>query len=396
MNGRKQLLLICGFALSLSFMASSLTALLVSRYYSRLPFNLLNSLCCHMVEQEPEVQKLIAAALKEHTRDAEIPEKTPDRGLLPALGYRASDFVMVSPGESLLLGAAGFSAGLLLFTLTFLYRNQKEALRIQALADYLEMAGIKKADLIRTSGEDAFSRLEDEISKTVTALQHTKDMAVDARNRFAENLSNIAHQLKTPITSISLSLQTMAQGRDNRQAAQIQRQLLRLTRLEEALLLLSRLDAGALVFQKEKVDVFTLLVLGADNLQELSARYETSIDIVQLGEMAVTADLEWTMEAVMNLMKNCMEHNRGGVIHCSYDQNPLYTQIRIWDEGKGFAKEELPHIFERFYRGKEAREGGIGIGLALAKEIIESQNGTLHAMNIPDAGACFEIRFYSH
>ena len=184
MNGRKQLLLICGFALSLSFMASSLTALLVSRYYSRLPFNLLNSLCCRMVEQEPEVQKLIAAALKEHTRDAEIPEKTPDRGLLPALGYRASDFVMVSPGESLLLGAAGFSVGLLLFTLTFLYRNQKEALRIQALADYLEMAGIKKADLIRTSGEDAFSRLEDEISKTVTALQHTKDMAVDARNRF--------------------------------------------------------------------------------------------------------------------------------------------------------------------------------------------------------------------
>ena len=102
------------------------------------------------------------------------------------------------------------------------------------------------------------------------------------------------------------------------------------------------------------------------------------------------------MEAVINLMKNCMVHNRGGTIHCTYGQNPLYTEILIWDEGNGFDKEDIPHLFERFYRGKNACTGGIGIGLALAKEIIERQNGTIHAKIMPEGGACFEIRFYCH
>ena len=98
----------------------------------------------------------------------------------------------------------------------------------------------------------------------------------------------------------------------------------------------------------------------------------------------------------MNVMKNCMEHCPGGKLHCSYEQNPLYTEILIGDDGEGFAKEDIPHLFERFYRGKNASEGGIGIGLALAKEIVERQNGTIRAKNKPDGGALFEIRFYSH
>ncbi len=98
----------------------------------------------------------------------------------------------------------------------------------------------------------------------------------------------------------------------------------------------------------------------------------------------------------MNLMKNCMEHNKGGTIHSYYAQNPLYTEIFTWDEGEGFATEDIPHLFERFYRGKNAGEGGIGIGLALSKEIIERQNGTIRAKNAAEGGALFEIRFYSH
>lgn len=103
------------------------------------------------------------------------------------------------------------------------------------------------------------------------------------------------------------------------------------------------------------------------------------------------------MEAIINLLKNCMEHTPpGGVIHCSYEQNPIYTQIKIWDTGAGFAKEDLPHLFERFYRGQNAIHSGIGIGLSLSKAIIESQNGTISAKNLVDGGACYEIRFYSH
>lgn len=288
-----------------------------------------------------------------------------------------------------LLPAAGFFLGVFLSGIFFLYRKSRDTKRVQALVDYLEQVNLGKAVILSSFGEDDFSRLEDEIYKTVTFLYQTKDAAIQARNNFAENLANIAHQIKTPITAISLSVQT-------NQPEQIQKQLLRLTRLEEALLVLSRLDAGTLALRREEIDVFTVLVLAADNLQELFAESGTSIEIPESGEMAITADLDWTVEAVINLMKNCMEHNRGGVIHCSYEQNPLYTEIRIRDEGKGFVREDIPHLFERFYRGQNACAGGIGIGLALAKEIIERQRGTLRAGNFPGGGACFEIRFYSH
>lgn len=299
-------------------------------------------------------------------------------------------------GQDALFAAAGFLTGILLFMIVFLYRNKMEVKRVRALSEYLEQVNMGKAAVLSISGEDDFSRLEDEIYKTVTFLYRTKDGAVRAKNDFAENLSNIAHQIKTPITAISLSVQMMKQNMDNKHLGQIEKQLLRLTHLEEALLVLSRIDAGTLHLQKDETDVFTLLVLAADNLQELFAGSGASVDIPEQGEMLVTADLDWTMEAVMNLMKNCMEHNPGGTVHCSCAQNPLYTEIRIWDDGEGFAKEDIPHLFERFYRGQNAGEGGIGIGLALSKEIIERQNGTIQAKNRPEGGALFEIHFYNH
>lgn len=381
-----------GFALSLSLLASALTVLMVSRYYSRLQFDLLNSVCREILEQEPETEGIILAALKEYMLEGSSGETPPD--ILSSFGYRISDFTALSMRTGILFAMTGFLAGALLFCLTFLYRNKKESLRILALTNYLEQVNTGKAVILSTSGEDDFSKLEDEIYKTVTFLYQTKDAAVQAKNHFSENLSNIAHQIKTPITAISLSVQMMKQDYGKDYPAQVERQLLRLTHLEEALLVLSRLDSGTLLLQQNETDVFTLLMLSADNLQELLKASNTSVDIPEVGEMAVIVDPDWTMEAIMNLMKNCMEHNRGGTIHCSYAQNPLYTEILIWDEGIGFAPEDLPHLFERFYRGQNAGGEGIGIGLALSKEIIERQNGTIRARNLPGSGACFEIRFY--
>ncbi len=394
MSGRKSMLITIGFAVSSSLIAAAVSVLLVSCRYSRFPFELLNVICGELVEQDPEARTIISAALKEYTGGN--PDGTAQEDVLAALGYRVSDFSGTVSEQNFLFAASGFAAGALLFVGTFLYRNKREAWRIRALADYLEQVNTGKGTVFSASGEDEFSKLEDEIYKTVTFLYRTKETAVQAKNGFAENLSNIAHQIKTPITSISLSLQMMRGDFDSRHMDQVERQLLRLTHLEEALLVLSRLDAGALLLQKKEVDVFTMLVLAADNLQELFTDSGALVDIPELGEMRILADLDWTMEAVMNLMKNCMEHSPGGVIHCSYAQNSLYTEIRIWDDGEGFAGEDLPHLFERFYRGQNAGEGGIGIGLALAKEIVERQNGTIRAGNRAEGGAFFEIRFYSH
>ena len=403
MSGRKNLMVLFGFVAAVSLISSAVTAMLLSCHYSRLQFDLVNVICGEVLEQEPEMRNIVSAALKEYTGGNA--DGVAMRDVLSVLGYRISDFSDSSVTHHMIFAIIGFLAGMVLFAVTFAFRNKTEAKRIEELSDYLEQVNMGKAVVLSVSGEDLFSRLEDEIYKTVTFLYQTKDAAVQARNDFAENLSNIAHQIKTPITAISLSLQTLSEmpvkkEYEKDRMEQIKKQLNRLIHLEESLLVLSRLDAGTLMFQKEDVDVFTLLVLAADNLQELFADSGTSIDIPESGEMAVTADLNWTMEAVMNVMKNCMEHNAGGTVHCSYGQNPLYTEILIWDEGEGFAGEDIPHLFKRFYRGKNAdaggniRGGGIGIGLALSKEIIEHQNGTIRAKNLPNGGACFEIRLY--
>ena len=403
MSGRKNLVILFGFVAAVSLISSSVTVMLISCHYSRLQFDLVNVICGEVLEQEPEMKHIVSAALKEYTGGNADGVAMGD--VLSVLGYDISDFSDSSVTYDIMFATTGFLAGIVLFAITYAFRNKTEAKRIEELSDYLEQVNMGKAVVLSVSGEDLFSKLEDEIYKTVTFLYQTKDAAVQAKNDFAENLSNIAHQIKTPITAISLSLQTLSEmpmkkEYDKDRVEQIKKQLNRLIHLEESLLVLSRLDAGTLMFQKEDVDVFTLLVLAADNLQELFADSGTFIDIPESGEMAVTADLNWTMEAVINVMKNCMEHNAGGTVHCSYGQNPLYTEILIWDEGDGFAKEDIPHLFKRFYRGKNADAGGnirgsgIGIGLALSKEIIEHQNGTIRAKNLPNGGACFEIRLY--
>lgn len=392
MSGKKTILVTIGFVLSVSMMVSAVSVLAVSRYYSRIQFELLNQICTEAAKQDPEAERRIAAALKEYTKGNSGGAK---QGLLSELGYRSFDFSGSLAGYGMLYASAGFLTGVLLFAAVFLYRSQMEQRRILALAEYLEQVNTGKAAVLSASGEDDFSRLEDEIYKTVTFLYQTKDAALQAKKQFANNLSNIAHQMKTPLTAASLSVQRYRQDADSRHLQQAQKQLWRLNHLEEALLVLSRLDAGTLPLNKEETDVFTLLVLAADNLQQMLTDSGTSIDIPESGEIHITADLEWTMEAVMNLIKNCIEHCPGGTVHCFYAQNPLYTEILIWDEGEGFAKEDIPHLFERFYRGQNAKEGGIGIGLALAKEIVERQNGTIRAGNRPGGGAGFEIRFYS-
>lgn len=391
MSEKRNIGVLIGFVLAVSLLTASLTALFLQGCYNRIQFQTMGDICRRIIESQPEAEQAVLSAVKECKSGQAAPS---GENILQAYGYNPGDFLHSVGNYGIFFTVAGFLVGGIFFLLTVLFWHKKEIVRIRTLTDYLEKVNTGKGGILLQAGEDDFSKLQDEIYKTVTELYQTREAALKAKRDFADNLYNIAHQIKTPITSISLSAQMM-QENPSGHLEQIRQQTARLTHLEEALLLLSRIDTGTLSLEKKEVDVFTLLMLAADNLQELLDQAEVAVQIPEAGEIVVLADMEWTMEAIMNLLKNCMEHTPpGGCIYCFYEQNPLYTQIRIWDTGIGFAREDLPHLFERFYRGQDAKKGGIGIGLALSKAILESQNGTVSARNLPEGGACFEVRIY--
>ncbi len=377
------------FVLSVSLIVAAMTTFLLTIYYRQLCFHILGGFCESMIEKNPDFKQAALELLK--TQDFHMTGEN----ILSNFGYYPSNLGIMDT-TAFWIAALSFLTGGILFLFSFWYWHRKSDARIQALTGYLERINTGVQGVVLESSDDEFSKLQDEIYKTVTELYQTREEALTARNNFAENLSNIAHQLKTPITSISLTVQMAKEYLGDTRAAEIERQINRLMRLEEALLLLSRIDAGTLVFDRKPTDVFTILSLASDNLYELFMQKGVLIDIPEMGEMNVNVDLNWTMEAFMNLMKNCMEATGiDTAVHCSYEKNPLYVQIRIWDEGEGFAKEDFPHLFERFYHGEKAKNTGIGIGLSLSKAIIERQNGIIRAFNLPNGGACFEIRFYT-
>ena len=376
------------FVLSVSLIAIAAATYLLTIYYRQVCFHILGGFCDSMIEHNPGSRQAVLEVLK--TQDFYMT----DKNILSNFGYDPSN-LGITDTTVLWIAIFVFFAGGILFLFSFWYWHKKSDARIQALTGYLEKINTGVQGLVFESSDDEFSKLQDEIYKTVTELYQTREEALAARNNFAENLSNIAHQLKTPITCISLIVQMAKEFMGETRATEIERQLNRLTHLEESLLLLSRIDAGTLTFDRKPTDVFTILSLASDNLYELFLQNGVLIDIPEMGEMNINVDLNWTMEAVMNLMKNCMEATETGTaVHCSYEKNPLYVQIRIWDEGKGFAREDIIRLFERFYRGRNRKTDGIGIGLPLAKAIVEMQEGVLSAYNLMEGGACFEIRFY--
>lgn len=335
--------------------------------YRQAAFAVLSRFCDTAVYQHPETRDALLETLKTLQTD-------PTRGdpaYLAAYGYRAADLALaVAPVWMLVLGLV-LAVTALCLAGPLLWQDRQQKQRIAALTACLEQVNTGGGTLALQQREDDFSPLQDELYKTVTELYHTRESALQARQNYADNLANIAHQLKTPLTAAFLSLQLAE--RDGTSMQNLRRPLERLARLEEALLTLSRVEAGTLPLDRQPVD------------------------LPDQGCVTVTGDLEWTMQALLNLLKNCMEHTpAGGAVHCRYGCNPLYAQVEIWDEGEGFAPEDLPHLFQRFYRGRSGTEGGLGIGLALSRSILARQNAVVTAANRPQGGGCFTVRFYSH
>ena len=214
----------------------------------------------------------------------------------------------------------------------------------------------------------------------------------------ADSLADISHQIRTPLTSINLLVSLLSKpdipdAQRQKLSHELYGLLSRIDWLIDALLKISRLDAGTVTFQTQQSSLLELLQKSAAPvLVPMELRNQT----LQIsGEGTFTGDLLWTCEAVTNILKNCMEHTpNGGTITINASENALYTEIVISDDGNGIDRQDLPHIFERFYKGKDSGDQSFGIGLALARTIIAAQNGTIKAENRLHKGARFRIRFF--
>lgn len=395
MNEKKKQIILLIFPFVVFAVGMILTSFFFYHTYRQIAFEHTSALCETILSNSPKTEPQLLDALKDYHALTE--QELRGNDYLEKYGYQADDFCNGFSLDIVLFPILFFSVTAGAFAVASLMVYQKKQKRIANLTEYLEQVNIGADGTLIQIQEDEFSHLQDEIYKTVTTLYQTRETAVSSKKNFADNLANIAHQLKTPITAAFLSLQLMKKECPGTYANQIEQQLERLNRLEESLLMLSKIDAGTLPLKREKVDLYTVLNLASDNLNDLLRKNQVSVDIPENGCIEFSGDLEWTMEALINLIKNCMEHSEPGeTVHCDYAGNPLYVEIRVWDHGTGFDTEDLPHLFERFYRGRRTVSNGIGIGLALARSIFELQNGTITAYNLQNGGACFEIRIYSH
>jgi len=246
--------------------------------------------------------------------------------------------------------------------------------------------------------EGELSILHSEITKMTLRIREQNDALKKEKVHLADSLADIAHQLRTPLTSANLILSLLANNPDENERKAFVREteelLVRMDWLIISLLKLSRLDAGVVVFQSEAIEVSGLIHAAVRPLLILMELRDIDLHIDAPKEMIIQGDSGWLSEAIQNILKNCMESaGENGKIEISCTDNPLFTEINIHDNGAGFEKEDLPCLFDRFYRGKSANAAGYGIGLALCKMIITRQGGTVTAKNHPQCGAIFIIRF---
>lgn len=246
--------------------------------------------------------------------------------------------------------------------------------------------------------EGELSILHSEIGKMTLRIREQNEVLKKEKKHLADSLADIAHQLKTPLTSVNLILSLLANNPDEDQRKVLLREmdelLVRMDWLITTLLKLSRLDAGIIVFHREPIDVNALIrgVLQPFLIQMELHHIELQTDVPK--GLFIQGDLNWLSQALQNILKNCLESTgEMGKLQINSTDNPLFTEILIRDSGNGFKEEDLPRIFDRFYQGKNQNASGYGIGLSLCQMIIAGHSGTITAKNHPQGGAVFTIRF---
>jgi signal transduction histidine kinase len=251
---------------------------------------------------------------------------------------------------------------------------------------------------IGESDEGELSILHSEITKMTLRIREQNDALKKEKEHLADSLADIAHQLRTPLTSVNLILSLLENTTDENDRKSLLREteelLERMDWLLTSLLKLSRLDAGVAVFQSEQIDVNNLIYASLRSFLITIDLHNIVLRIDAPEGMTIQGDNIWLSEAIQNILKNCIESaGENGKIEIICMDNPLFAEITIHDSGAGFEKEDLPYLFDRFYRGKNQNATGYGIGLALSKMIITRQGGIITAKNHPQGGANFAIRF---
>ena len=288
--------------------------------------------------------------------------------------------------------------GALILVINYIFTKRRYS-EIEKLNSYLEkvLSGDYAPEILDQK-EGELSILKSNIYKATTTLKYQKELLTEDKVRLANAIADISHQLKTPLTSMMVMndlLQTEDDQNKRNEFLKTQSdQLDRMNWLIQTLLKLSKIDAGTITMKKEEVTATSIvkeIVKPFEIQMELKGINYSSFD----SDMILSCDKNWTIEAIQNIVKNCIEHmGENDELTIKAEETNIYKQIIVSDTGCGIAKQELPHIFERFYKGKNAGKDSVGIGLALAKTIISSQRGDILVESTEGVGTTFYIRFF--
>lgn len=278
----------------------------------------------------------------------------------------------------------------------------KRRKELEELNDYLTRILSGETTLPPLENEEGeLSILRSNIYKAVGRLINVKDYEKESKINLANALADITHQLKTPLTSITVMNDLLKDETDEKkrqefiaiQSAQIEK----MNWLVQNLLKISKIDAGSVTLKQERISLKELVSLSLEPLLVLLELKKINVvnEEGSVSDAVINCDKKWTAEALTNIMKNCAEHmDEGGRLSVSYEDNNIYCAVKIEDNGSGIAKEDLSHIFERFYRGKNSSADSVGIGLSLSNTIIEKQKGEILVESEVGEGSVFTIKFY--
>lgn len=270
----------------------------------------------------------------------------------------------------------------------FLKKRQKK--RIEELEELIDRLGEKNYSIPMV--QDDFSILEDKIYKIFIELVEARELVEKNSKKQTQNLEDIAHQIKTPITSMFFDLEMIDKDEDNKKEIEgLELQLERLNSLADILLKLSSLDANVDKMEKNEVLISEIIEYALDILRKSIDEKNIKI-IFDYEDSEIKVDYYWVSEALINIIKNALNREETTKIKISTNKNPIYTEIIIEDDGGGIKEENFKKIFERFYKSPDSK--GFGIGLAMAKSIVEANNGDISVKNSKD-GAIFKIKFYN-